>query len=308
MAHRHLMMLVRAAGLATALSNTARADDPPAPDSKPAVQPAAQPAKGDDADALRGPSLTRRPDRPEHSIVERDFQGRVKKLDDNPALVALGKLEFTAAEKQKVDKAVGDRAAAIDAIVRDNLRLIVEFVQAKQGSATEDSNKLQAQVMEKASPFLRRGPLINELRPALPGDKFAELKGMVDEYNRTVAADRMDDPMSGPKKDNKLGAMLAQGIEGFAAEVRASFHRVVDGGGKEFEDLIKMLQLTPEQESKVRQLAGDFFQKTYGKPTKAQQIQFFLGLYNELDAAQRHRLAEHIGEENRVKRGAGKKE
>ena len=115
----------------------------------------------------------------------------------------------------------------------------------------------------------------------------------------------MDDPMSGPKQDNKFGAMLAQGFEGFAAEVRASFQRIT-GGEKDFENLIKMLVLTPEQESKVRQLAGDLFQKTYGKPSKAQQIGLFLSIYKELDATQRHRLAEYVGEENRVKRGAGK--
>jgi hypothetical protein len=256
---------------------------------------------------LRGPTLTKHVERPERSIVERDFNGKLKKLEDNPALVALRRLELTPEERVAAGKVVGDRAAAIDAIVRDNLRLLIEFGLAKQAGDSEDTNRMQAQVMEKASPFLKRGPLIAELRPALSKEKFAELKRMVDEYNKMAAQDRMGDPMTGPKKDNKLGAMLAQGAEGFLAEARASYQRVVEAGGKDFENLIKLLELTPQQESKVRQIVMDMFQKTYGKLTKGQQIKVFLDIYAELDAGQRHRLAEHIGEENRVKRGVGKK-
>ncbi len=288
--------MVVALGLVVA--SVASGAEPP-PEGERAAAPAT------DADVLRGPSIIKHEERPERSIVERDFQGRVKKLEENPALVALGQLTLTEEEKKKVEKALGDRAAALDVIVRDNLKLIVELAQAKQSGDYEGGNRLQAEVLKKAEPFLKRGPLINEVRSALPEGKFAELKGMVDEYNRSAAGDKMSDPMSGPKQENKFGAMLAQGFEGFAAEAKASFQRIT-GGEKDFENLIKMLVLTPEQESKVRQLAGDLFQKTYGKPTKAQQIGLFLNIYKELDAAQRHRLAEYIGEENRVKRGTGK--
>jgi hypothetical protein len=308
---RRVAIVLALAVLGIALGRSARADDPPAstppahapPASEQPATPTEKRTTDADADALRGPAVVKHEERPERSIVERDFQGRVKKLEENPALVALTKLTLTSDEKEKVDKVLGDRAAALDTIVRDNLKLIIELGMAKQGGDAQEGNKLQAQVLEKAMPFLRRGPLINEIRPALPQEKFAELKRMVDEYNRVAAEDRMGDPMSGPKKDNKFGAMLAQGFEGFAAEAKASYQRVVEAGGKDFENLIKMLQLTAAQESKVRQIAMDMFLKTYGKPTKMQQLRVFLDIYSELDKEQRHRLAEYIGEENRVKRG-----
>ena len=269
--------------------------------------PVATPAPGSDADALRGPTLTKHPDRPERSIVQRDFQGRLKKLEENPAMVGLGKLALSAEEKQRVEKVIGDRAAALDTIVRDNLKLIIELAQAKQSGDTEATNRIQAQVLEKASPYFKRGTLMNEVHPALSEEHAAELKRMVNEYAAVVAEEKIADPMNGPKKENKVGALVAQGFEGFAAEAKASYERVIGGGGKEFESLIKLLQLTAEQESRIRQKAGDLFQKTYGKATKRQQFGLFMDIYAELDVEQRHRLAEYIGEETRVKRGVGKK-
>jgi hypothetical protein len=146
--------------------------------------------------------------------------------------------------------------------------------------------------------------MLSDLMPVLPEDKFTELKKMVEEYNRAAAQDRSSDPMTGKDKPNAIGGLLAQGFENFGAEARASFRRVVEAGGKDFDRLIQMLQLTPEQEGKVRQKAGDLYQKTYGKPTKAQQIRLLLGIYAELDTEQRHRLARYIGEESRERRAA----
>jgi hypothetical protein len=255
-----------------------------------------------DADALRGPTIEKSPERPEHSIVERDFNGRLKKLEDHPVLVALSRLTLTPEQKSAAEKVLGDRAAAIDTIVRDNLKELVELDGAKKSGDTATANKLQAELLEKAKPFFKRGTMLAELMPVLPDDKFAELKKMVDEYNKVATQDRNTNPMSGKDKPNPVGNLLAQGFENFGAEAKASFKRVVEAGGKDFDNLIKMLQLTPEQESKVRQKAGDLFQKTYGKPTKAQQFRLVLDIYAELDTEQRHRLAQFIGEESRERR------
>jgi hypothetical protein len=264
--------------------------------------PSARPSNDDDA--LRGPTIDRPAERAEHSIVERDFSGRLKKLDDHPVLVALTRLDLTPEQRAAADRVLGDRAAVIDAIVRDNLREIIELDGARKSGDAAAVKKLQTDLLEKARPFFKRGTMLAELMPVLPEDKFTELKKMVEEYNRAAAQDRSNDPMSGKDKPNAIGGLLAQGFENFGAEARASFRRVVEAGGKDFDRLIQMLQLTPEQEGKVRQKAGDLYQKTYGKPTKAQQIRLLLGIYAELDTEQRHRLARYIGEESRERRAA----
>ncbi|HMN40590.1 MAG TPA: hypothetical protein PKE29_07060 [Phycisphaerales bacterium] len=271
---------------------------PPAP-------PEPLPAAPSDADALRGPTVSRSPNRPEHSIVERDFNGRLRKSEEHPVLLALARLDLTPEQKAAADKVLAERGATLDTIVRDNLRLLVEYAQAKQSDDAPALAKLQPEILEKVRPFLKRGTMLSELVPVLPEDKLAELRRMLDEYNAVAAQDRAADSMTGKDKPNRLGAMLAGGFENFGAEARASYERVVGAAGKDFENLIKMLVLTPEQESKVRQKVGDLFQKTYGKPTKGQIARLFLDVYADLDTEQRHRLARYIGEENRARRPRG---
>lgn len=295
MLNRPLMFVVLSCSVLCECAAAPRRDDP---------TPTGSPAQPSDADALRGPSLEKHPERPQRSIVERDFNGRLKKLEDHPVLVALTKLDLTAEQKAAAEKVLGERAAAIDTIVRDNLRQLVELDGAKKSGDTAAASKLQADLLEKAKPFFKRGTMLAELMPVLPDDKFAELRKMVEEYSRVATQDRAADPMSGKDKPNAVGNLLAQGFENFGAEAKASFKRVVEAGGKDFDKLIQMLQLTPEQESKVRQKAGDLYQKTYGKPTKGQQFRLFLSIYAELDTEQRHRLAAYIGEETRERRGA----
>lgn len=293
--NRPLMFVLLSCCVLCECAAAPRWDEPPA---TPATNPAG------DADALRGPTLDKHPDRPQRSIVERDFNGRLKKHEDHPVLVALSRLELTADEKAAADKVLGERAAAIDTIVRDNLKELVQLDGAKKSGDAAATNKLQADLLAKAKPFFQRGTMLAELMPVLPESKFVELRKMVEEYTRIATQDRAADPMSGKDKPNAVGNLLTQGFENFGAEAKASFKRVVEAGGKDFDKLIQMLQLTPEQESKVRQLAGDLYQKTYGKPTKRQQFKLFLSIYAELDTQQRHRLAEYIGEEARAGRAA----
>ena len=112
----------------------------------------------------------------------------------------------------------------------------------------------------------------------------------------------MNDPMEGEKKPGKFGAMLAVGFEGFGQEVRASYQRVVEEGGKEFDGFIKMLDLSAQQEARVRRIAMDYFTKTYGKPTKMQKLRFMLDVYAELDTEQPPSAGGISGEESRAAR------
>ncbi len=54
--------------------------------------------------------------------------------------------------------------------------------------------------------------------------------------------------------------------------------------------LLIELQLSPEQEAKIRQRAIDAFQKAGGKLGERQKAAAFVELYQELDTEQRQRL------------------
>lgn len=253
-----------------------------------------------DGGALAGPKVVER-ERARASIVEREFDGKLKRLEQHPALVALDRLELTSEQRAKATEVVVSRNTQLDTIVRDNLRAIIEAALARQAGDQAAAQAKFGELLKKARPFLDRGTLLSELRPALPTDQYQQLKHAVDEYNAAAAQDAMDAP--GAKRQNRIGAALAQGFEGFGLEVKASYERVFADRNKEFEELLQHLDLTPEQESKVRQKVLDLVQKTYGKPTRAQQVRVFLNIYSELTPEQRKKLAQRIGEERQAERG-----
>lgn len=253
-----------------------------------------------DGGALAGPKVVER-ERAKASIVEREFDGKLKRLEQHPVLVALDKLELTNEQRAKATEVVVSRNTQLDTIVRDNLRGIIEAALARQAGDQAAAQAKFGELLKKARPFLDRGTLLSELRPALPTEQYEQLKHAVDEYNAAAAQDAMNAP--GAKRQNRIGAALAQGFEGFGLEVKASYERVFADRNKEFEELLQHLDLSPEQESKVRQKVIDLVQKTYGKPTKAQQVRVFLDIYGELTPEQRKKLAQRIGEERQAERG-----
>lgn len=255
---------------------------------------------GSDDGALAGPKVVER-ERTKASIVEREFDGKLKRLEQHPALVALDKLDLSPEQRAKATEVVISRNTQLDTIVRDNLREIIEAALAKQAGDQAATRAKFGELLKKARPFLDRGTLMSELRPALPIDQYQQLKNAVDEYNAAATKDAMSSPSG--KRQNRLGAALAQGFEGFGLEVKASYERVFADRNKEFEELLQHLDLTPEQESKVRQKVLDLVQKTYGKPTKAQQVRVFLDIYSELTPEQRKKLAQRIGDERQAERG-----
>lgn len=256
--------------------------------------------KSDDSAALAGPKVVERA-RDNASIVEREFDGKLKRVQQHPVLLALDALELNAEQRAKVDEVIISRNAQLDGLVRDNLRLIIEAALAKQAGDQPAAQAKFGELLKIARPFLDRGPLLAELRPAMDDEHYRQLKHAVDEYNAAAAQDTANAPNA--KRQNRFGAMIAQGFEGFGLEVKASYERVFADRSKEFDELLRHLDLTPEQESKVRQKVGDLVQKTYGKPTKGQLFRVFLDIYGELTPEQRKKLSQRMGEERQAERG-----
>ena len=131
-----------------------------------------------DADALRGPTISTKSSAAKQSIVERDFDGRVKKLDEPPALAALRVLELTPEERAATEKVVSDRAAALDAIVRDNLKLIIELALAQQAKDTQASGRLPRRGDAKGRPiFSAAGRYWRSFGPYCPRTSSRNCRG-----------------------------------------------------------------------------------------------------------------------------------
>lgn len=280
-------VLVSAAGMSWAgLGGAAWGE--PIPDAAPA----------DDAGALKGPSVNERGRQGGHekpTLVERDFEGELKRLDQDPVIAGLEKIGLTPEEKAAAEKIVYERYALLDGLVQEHLRTIVELAQSRQAGDREATRKYVGVLLAEFQPLIKRGPLLDELKGVLPADKHAKLAEMTREYRRESAKDR---EKSGGERPG--GAMVAEFLESFGGEIKRSYQRVVGSRTSEFEETIKRLGLSEEQEAKVRRMVTDSFQKNIGKSSRREKARVFMSVYRELDAQQRQTLMQILKERRGV--------
>lgn len=258
----------------------------------------------DKPDALRGPSVKEEPK--DASLVQRDFSGKIKRLDTDPTLAALEKISLTPEEKAAAEKIITERNTILDRLVLDNLQELVALNGARQAGDRAGARAKLADLLEKMKPLTSRGRLVDELKSVLPESKHAELVRLTGEYTQASIADRMENPeaqgemgaaLAKRTRNPRAGAAAAEFLENFGQEIKRSYERVLGSRAKDFDKLINQLQLSPEQEAKVRRIATDLIQKANGKPSPRETTRAFFEIYRELDVDQRQILRDRIREQ-----------
>ncbi|MGD9688780.1 MAG: hypothetical protein AB7K52_02525 [Phycisphaerales bacterium] len=286
-----------------------RADPPATPADDPLAGPSIQPAAAE-----------------RKSLVERDFDGKVKRLEVLPIVAAIELIKLEPGVRAQIDEIIARRNAALDALVRDNLRLIVELAGANQAGKKDEAGKLLRELYAAAAPLRELGPLQVEIQRALPAGAKSEAIRLTQEYWSAIVAEataerspRSDEPGASagdPEEDRGnmadrparqarrdraegggrrlIELRRAEVLAAAGGEIRRAYERVVGQQAADFEALIGELNLNQEQESKVRQVVGDLFQKTYGKPTPAQRAGMIAEVWRVLDADQRATLLKRL--------------
>lgn len=284
-------------GIEPAKPNPAPAAAPAQPTSAPAATPA-------DPAPLKGPSATTPDAKP--SLVRRDFSGKIIRLDMQPAEAAVQLLNLGEPDRAKVDAILLDRSKILDQIVTDNLELLVKLQGARESGNAQLLAQLTRDLADKAAPLAKRGPLATELMGVLPKAQGDELKRLVQEYFKAIvdedlakpASEREPSDMSAPARDNgpdsRARAMRNEVLAMTGVEIKRAYDRTIGSQARDFDQMIRDLNLTPEQESKVRQLVGESFQKTYGKATPQERSRVFWKVYEVLDPAQKQALIAKI--------------
>ena len=243
--------------------------------------------------ALSGPKV-QSPNRPK-SLVEREFGGRLKRLEADPAQAALVLLELSPEERAATERIFNERAAIMDRIVTENLRLVVEMSQAFQARDEVAGLALAADLYRKAGAFVERGRLVDELAAVLNEEQADELRRLTQEYWRAAIEETAQEKGPNGRPRGRQGALAYERLTMLGHEVRLSFERTVTAQGRELEALLKDLGVTPEQESVIRAVVEETYIATFGKPTRAQQVAGFVKVYDVLDAEQRRELAKRLG-------------
>src|SRR5262249_6492137 len=152
-----------------------------------------------------------------------------------------------------------------DQIVADNLRQIVELAGARESGDKEGAAKLLRELSEKAQPLRDLGPLQRQIQAVLTKDQVNQFVKLTQDYTNAI----IDEAQTQAKKTGE-NCQLRDFIRGqiqaaIGGEVKRAYERVVGQRAQDFDALIKALNLNEQQESKIRQIVGDSFQKTYGK-------------------------------------------
>lgn len=259
---------------------------------------AAAPAPTAAPPPLSGPKVES-PERPK-SLVERDFGGKLKRLEIEPAQAALALLDLNADEKAATEKILNERAAIMDTIVTDNLREVVEMSQAFAARDAAAGLRLAGELFRRSGAIVDRGRLVDELAKALTEANAAELHRLTIEYQRAAIEESAQQNGANGRPRGRQGAVAYERLAGWGNEIRLAFERTIVARGRELEDLLKELGVTPEQESKIRAVIEETYIATFGKPTKAQQTAGFIKIFGLLNDDQRAQLRKRLAEQRGV--------
>ncbi|MGQ0627446.1 MAG: hypothetical protein ACT4PL_05015 [Phycisphaerales bacterium] len=278
-----------------AIAQTAPADpknpgtnQPPAtkaPEPAPAATPAAPAAE---LDALGGPKVVEK--QKPLTLIERDMAGKIKRLEQQPAEAAVRLLKLTPEIRAKVDRLLADHASAMDQLVRDNLKTIVALGGARAAGQVDDARNHLRELMAAAGPLKDRGRLQSQLTTVLSETDRSEVRRLTNEYFTAVVKEKTDEA-GGESRVNMRELLFAEFAAFIGVEVSRAYERVVGQRTKDFDALLKTLNLSPEQEGKVRKVVGDSFTANYGKATPAEQARVFSEVYAILTPDQRQTLA-----------------
>ena len=244
----------------------------PQPEATPSPTPAPE------TDALAGPTVA--PDAPA-SLVVRDFDGKLRRLEIPAEEAALELLKLSPEEQAKADVVITARRAQFDGIVGQNLELLLKFKTAKEAGSAQEVQQYLRQMLAKLGPVRDKGRLVDQLGAVLSPEKATELRRLSAEYWKAVIDDETGD--SGERA--KVTGRVMLGAIGL--EIKRAYETRIGGQLAEVDDLIVRLGLTAEQESRVRAVVLEYGQQTLGKPTEAQKAKLFTDLNTILTKEQR---------------------
>lgn len=281
-------------------------------------------AQTQNPNALSGPTVkeTTKP----LTIIERDFQGSITRLQIPPDEAAAAKLTLNETQQAALKKILTERAALIDSAVGNNYELLLKLQGFRQMTQSEQREHLGAW-REALAPLRERGRLQDELATILEPAQNTELRRMVNEYwdalvkeetTKSASQDSMkpdeapvDEPTEptakeepaqrngrardgqrarGGERGERGSIIMRESLAIMGHQLKASFDRRVSSSNANLEDLFKTIDATPAQRDKIQALSLEYAQKTLNKPTDSQRLELFEAISRELTPKQRREL------------------
>lgn len=223
------------------------------------------------------------------SIVERDFEGKLIKIDRRPEVAAVEKLALTVEKRKEIDDFLTARFAKVSAFTKEHYDLFIKLQGARQAQSREELPSLMRQMREAAGDFVNK-PLVDELAALVSKEQGENLRRMVREY---MVESAKSEPRQGPAG---AGPGRADGppVEGpraelnlFIREMARGFAAMVAERKQQSDEQFKRVQATPEQEAKIRAIIRSYNTSPGTELTREQRMEMTQKILAELTPEQR---------------------
>jgi hypothetical protein len=234
-------------------------------------------------DPLRGPRV---PDRVARTLVQRDAQGRLVRVEGRPEEAALTLLDLAPERLERAREVVADRAASLNRLLVDQIDLVRESSDAIRDGNAQRARELGMEMFNAFDPAHTRDPLMEPLSKVLDPAHMQELRRLVDEYwDAWLPAERR---AAGNAGDERTRERLILTL--FQEEIAQAYERTLRPYRERLERIYAATEPTPEQRTLIRQAVLDFIAATRLRPTPEDRAALARRIYEILDEERRINL------------------
>lgn len=244
----------------------------------------------DEPALLAGPRVEERAAKP--TLVRFGADGRLLALDDREEIAAIGLLGLSDEERAPLDQLVRLRLADVMAGGLKRIPLVLELQDAT-------ANGEEAKIDDVLMRYARNRPiwgnkvaLVQVVEEALPERVRAEYRSLVAEYQDAWIAMKARESM---KDRAELLAELER--EKRIADIRRPTEARLEQARVRFDAISKRLDLTTDQEGKLRTLVQEYATNTNYRPTGRDGLKLLRDIFSVLTWEQQAEMARYLREQ-----------
>lgn len=241
---------------------------------------------------LAGPSLE--PAARERTIVERDFDGRVKIPDPTPEQAALRLLAIDAETQPKIDRVLARRLQILSDFVGENLFLLQQLDTADKAGDKKGAILLALKAATELRALTENGTLQQQLARVLPVSQRREFNAILARFWKEYANEQVKHPNKEGKARGRVEVVAEAKVQSLGREIERTVASMVGSGDLIARLLLKDITLLPEQRARVADIIELYARHAKDAPTDKQNQQLFVTLLTALDADQQKQLISNL--------------
>ncbi len=221
------------------------------------------------------------------TIVERDFAGALIRLEIRAEKAAAEKLPLNAKQRSALNEFFTERSTQVLQFTLKNYDQFIKLQGARQARSREELPKLMNEMRTTAGEWVTK-PLADRVEEKLPEQYRTHFRRMVSEYNDEVFK---SDPRAGagtrPRRSVGDAAVEYAELNSFIREMAREFSGMVAQRREQLDTMLKAVDATPEQESKIRAIVREGNGTPGTEPSPQQRRDTIRKVLAELTPAQK---------------------